>query len=101
MQERSGTRETGDMNETDDTLPLSVLDWSMEVCHVCKYWSVLTVLILGLQGKRFDQDVGARDCKVCVWAVGVDVVFPVNRKRPSKEVKSSCNWGKSYSTLFE
>jgi len=35
----------GDMNETDDTLPLSVLGWSMKVCHVCKYWSVLIVLI--------------------------------------------------------
>ena len=36
---------------------------------------------LGLQGKRFDQDVEARDCKVCVWPVGVDVVFPVNREK--------------------
>jgi len=30
---RSGTRETGDMKQRT-LYPLSVLNWSMEVCHV-------------------------------------------------------------------
>jgi len=73
---------------------------------LCKYWSVLTVF-LGLQGKRFDQDMEARDCNVCVWPVGGGCCFSSKQgKDYSKEVKgsreetSSCKWGKSYSTLF-